>query len=156
VARRQRLGLEHGEQPHDLGLCRVAPHERGTQPAQVDARRRDGRPVGGQIRKARRIAAQLVRERAGILGVAVVEHREEQPVLRAHVVQQARHGDAAAVGDVLHRQAPEPALGDEARGHLDDLAAALGGGQARPVSPETRFHSILTVPRLLLRPGRPG
>ena len=65
---------------------------------------------------------------AGILLVAIFQDRDEQTVLGTDVVQHARHGQPAAVGDVLHREAPETPLGDQFRGHLEDLTATLGGG----------------------------
>jgi hypothetical protein len=79
----------------------------------------------------RHVEAKLVRQRPEVLLVAVVEDGEQQPVLGPDVVQQAGHGQPAGVRDILHRQRPEAALADQARGHVQDLPPALRGGQPR-------------------------
>ena len=84
--------------------------------------------VGGKVRG----------QRTAVFGVAMVEDREQQPVLGPHVVQQTGDGEPTAVGDVLHRQAPEAALGDEPGGDLDDLLPALRGRKAGAVAPQSR------------------
>jgi hypothetical protein len=119
VAGRERLGLQYREEPDDLRLLGVTPDHRVAHLGQADP------AVAPELMHR---AAQFLGERAGVLLVAVFQDRDEQAVLGADVMQHARHGQAAAVGDVLHRQAPEAAFGDQFRGHLKDLTSSLGGG----------------------------
>ena len=65
----------------------------------------------------------------GILDVTVLKNGDEQPDLRVDVMQQPGDGQPALVGDVLHRQPPEAAFGDQLAGRLHDLPPALSRRQ---------------------------
>src|SRR5262249_16867873 len=124
---RQRLGLEHAEQPHDLRLGGVAPHQR-----RADLRQRDA--SGPAPPHVRDVKSELLRQRQEVLVVTMVEHVEQQAVLGTEVMQQAWHGKPAGIGDVLHGQRPEAALADQSRGRVEDLPAPLRRGQPYPLA----------------------
>ena len=75
------------------------------------------------------------RRRDGELGeqpvADVVEHLEEQRPLRREVLVEDGLRDPGGAGDVVHRGRVEAALGEHLARDVEELAAALFGGESR-------------------------
>ena len=60
----------------------------------------------------------------------VVEQRQVQVLLGVEVLVEHGLGDAGGVGDVVHRRAVEAVLREHLHRHVEDLLAALAGGES--------------------------
>lgn len=68
----------------------------------------------------------------GLLELAahVAEQLDEQLALRAEVLIEHRLCDPGRLGDLVHRRATEPVLGERRQGAVQQLSATFGCGQA--------------------------
>src|SRR5271165_1159869 len=128
MPRVQGFGPQHGIQPHELGLPRVADDDL----VQGIDRIRQGRRPGllpGPRPFAERVAVPLV---------AGLQQRDEKVFLAADVVQQPGDRQPAAVGELLHAEAVVAALPDDPGRLADDLLPPLSPRHPRGPLPRRR------------------